>query len=313
MPLIANIQEAQKYLRLRYINANSSMPNFDAVAAKYIVPITGWDLYNSLLLPAPTAVKSALLLLIKQAIVPLAYWHELASLHVQIGDQGLTVQKSENTEAVHRWEFEQLSNSIADKGCAALDTVISYLKDNQLALAWVAPEGFKTLFTSATDFNRYFNTYQPHRTFEALRPIIQQVEDQYIIPSIGEAFLTWLKENASTNLTITATLKKAVANYTIAKSVDLLPVRISTEGFTVSLGFNTDMKQQGQAQAPDTQMSRLVESTKTLGDFYLLQATDLLNTKASSVVYPLYFNSSYYKPPVTQTINRNQSRKSFGF
>lgn len=320
MPLIKDIATAKKYVNVLFNNSESSLADITSAEMEFLLPILGEELYQQLLVEADVTDSdyADLIELARRAVGPLAYWMDLGSIQTKITDNGLGTFNNTNMDASHRWEFEQLKETLANKGCAALDQMLQHLFENAEYYSWTAPDDLNIIFTSGKDFAKYFPLYQPHRVFMNLRPLIKQVEDQYIRPAIGDAFFEELRDallpqqtsdetnedegDDATALTAeekiaTDIIKKAVANLTIKTAIETLPVRISPAGFTVEMQRNNEMVQQGQNNAPANQMSLMYQSVERTGESYVLQLQDYLNKKASGSVFATYFASSYYVAP----------------
>lgn len=314
MPVITTHQQLKQYVKVSFTASNSSLPDIVAAENTFIVPIIGSDLLAESILAAQNSVKAKLCDLIRAAVAPLAYWLDLATLHVQIGDGGLGVNRSENQDPVHRWEYEQLKESLAEKGAAALEAMMQFLYANKQDLEWTIPEGYGSIIKTADEFKKYYFIHQPYRTFEMLRPLLNEVEDQYLISSIGQETFTLLKDYSEEDAVIIAAqklLKKAAVHYTINKAVELLPIKITVNGFTVALKEQNEKADQGHAIAPDNQFSRLADSTLNNANAYMKQLRDLLDEKATAELFADYKSSKYYTSPTAKAseVSRNEGRE----
>ncbi|MCK9402919.1 MAG: hypothetical protein M0Q26_05940 [Chitinophagaceae bacterium] len=316
MALITTIAQVQSYLRVRYTNSNATLPDIGAAEDRFIRPLIGQTLYDALVVAQAgnaTAVMTSLLDKVRRAVVALAYWQDLPTLHVQIGELGVVVTKSENLDAAHRWEFENLREALAIKSCAALEVLLEYLFLNKTVLNWAAPDEVKTIIKTGSDFTRYFTVYQPNRTFMVLLPLVKQVEDEFVRTLIGDTFFELLRDKSEPTTEekrAIELLKKAVSHLTINKAVLLLPTRISVDGFTVSLTNNTDQINQGQHLAPDGILGRLADTSGETGHDYLVKLKDYLDTTASAQVFSAYRASDYYTAPGTvaaESANANRN------
>ena len=318
--LIKDIATAKKYVNVLFNNNTSSLADFIAAETKFLLPVLGQDIYNILLDEADVTDSdfADLIEYARRVVGPLAYWLDLGTMQTKITDTGIGTFVNTNMDASHRWEYEQLKNSLADKGCMALDMMLQHLFENKEYYDWSIPDERKIFFKNGKDFNTYFPVYQCWRVFESFVPLITQVEDQYIRSTIGDEFFEELRDkylpltsadeknedtgDDATALTAEETkavdlIKKAVANLTIKKACEILPVRISDYGFTTELTRNPEMVQQGQANAPANQLSLLYTSVERTGESYLVKLTDYLNATASDTIFATYFASSFYVSP----------------
>jgi hypothetical protein len=304
MPLVTTLQQVKDAgLKIMFTNNMNTLADMKAAERRYILPIVGADLL-SILLQAPVDQKySELLNIAQRAEAHLAYWLDLPTIQVQIGDGGLSSFTNTNRQAAHRWEYEAVKDMLEQKGCEALEELLELLHANSTDFNWQIPQDFQSFFVTGKEFSGYFNLYQPYRTFELLRPVVKQVEDQYIIATIGEDLYQALLNPTEVELTALekqaiTLIKKALAQLSIKTAIELLPVKISAGGFTVILDRDNDKVSGNEEQAPANLMSLTHASCERSGNTYLSQLRQLLDSNASADIFPAYFNSDLYTAPV---------------
>jgi hypothetical protein len=312
--LITDIDVLRKYLRLTFVTNNAILPNFEDAQRLYLLPILGKDLLAAVAQEAEDdpAEPSDLLHLCRRVVAPIGYWLNLPFIQVTISDAGVGSNSNQNFQSAHRWEYEQLEAALINKGCMALEDLLTYLYEEKPEdVSWLPPISFPKVIKSGKEFNDFFAIYQPYRTFESLRAIVKSVESTIIEAEIGEAFFNSLIANATPSADekkAIRLIKEAVVNRTIQMACDKLPVRISSEGFTVALRDNKDMKNQGQQSAPVSLTGDLKTNCTNSGNAAIGELKKLLNSKASSTVFAEYFNGNYYEAPTaTTSINENSN------
>jgi hypothetical protein len=314
MPLIIDISTARQYVKLDFTNSESSLAFMNNADDRFLVPVLGQELYD-LVVSESNVTDSAyatLIELCRKAVAPLAYWLELPNIQVRITDKGIGTTASQNMESAHRWEFESLRDQLADKGCWAMEQLLQHLYDNATTYNWTSPDEYKLIFLTGKEFYKYYPVFQPNRTFEALRPLVRQVEDNCIRNLIGDDFFEELRDKAAPTdeeKKAIAYIKKSVANFTIKSAIETLPVKLSVYGFTVVLSSNSDMPNQGDQHAPSDQLSLLYKSVDRDGGMYLLGLKNYLDNNASESVFATYFAGDYYEAPASRdTTDRNAAR-----
>lgn len=314
--LINDIDTLRSYgVKVNMINEDSSLADIEGAQLRFLLPLLGQTLYDSVVAVGITdSPLKNLVDLCCRAVAPLAYWMDLPFLQTNISDKGIGTFESDNMQAAHRWEFEQLRDALADKGCQAIETLLQHLFDNKTTYNWALPVEYKTSFLTGKEFSKYFPLFQPYRTFENLRPLVVQVEDQYIRPTIGDAFFEELRDKTAPSekdKRAIYLLKKAVANLTIKTAIEVLPVKLSVDGFTVLLQA-TEKANQGEEAAPGGQLDKTYASVDRSGESYLVHLKEFLNANASD--FATFKASSYYKPPVAagEERNPNACSKIFG-
>lgn len=318
MPLIKNIQQVRDAgLKISFTNNGTQLADMKAAERQFLLPILGTALLTALqATPAPDDKFSELLSVAQRAEAHLAYWMDLAVIQTTITDSGLRTFDNNNSQAAHRWEYKEVQDMLEKKGCEALEEMLELLHDNAADWGWQMPGNYNSYFVTGKDFSAYFFLFEPFRTFNQLRPVMKQVEDQYIITTIGEdLFIDLLNKATLTPLELKAfkLIKKAVAQFTIKMAIEVLPVKISNGGFTVLLTDSSDKPNGQEAQAPTSLMALTHAACEKSGNTYLEELKQLLNTSASAEVFPVYFNSSFYTAPVASqdAVNRNQNRQLF--
>jgi hypothetical protein len=319
MPLLNTIAEVRDNgVKVRATNNTSSIADMDLAAQLYLVPVLGATLYTALLneytTPTVDTMINALLVKAQRALAPLAYWLDLPNIQSQISESGVVTTVSELQQSAHRWEYEQVRENLAVKGCFSLEMMIAFLYEHADDLTWAPPFFYKSIFKTGIEFAQYFPVFQPYRCFESLRPIAKQCEDQYIRNSIGSDYFDYLRDlsNPSTEeAAVIEFLKKAVANLTIKTAIETLSVKATTYGFTVMLQGNSDLAPQGQTNAPDNQLSLMLTSTERTGINYVREMKKYMDATASSSVLSDYYNGDYYTSAAAQAakVNTNSTRK----
>lgn len=315
MPLFKNIDTVKKYYPLAA--SSTAIPHMQEVAEEeYLLPVLGTTLLATVQAEADTipATPTPLLKKCYQALAFLMYYKQLPFLYTQTTDTGLRNVTTNQMQSAYPHQYYDIKRTCENEGLAALNRLFTYLYDNRVTYAtWYGSAAYQRLnrniLRTGLDFTDYFTLPQPHRTFYALQPIIQEVEDFYINNAIGETFFTSLKavtSHTSYEGEVIKLLKKAVAQLTIFKSFTKLSVKISPEGFNVMLG-NNDAKATTEAQATDGQVYQVKKDTERDGNNYLQQAIAYLNNNASAIIFPTYFASTYYKAPTTEKVNINET------
>lgn len=320
MPLVKDFATFKKYVKYNFTSEDiGSLLDTGPAERKHILPLLGATLYNGLLaqVDANAITQPALLDVVRAAVVPLTVYNELPTLQTQLGDTGMRTILSENSQAAHRWEFNEVKDYLEDKGCEGLDQLIVHLYENKVALAWTAPETMGLVFKTGSEFTKFYALKYPHRTFLTLVELVNEVQDQYIGATIGDAFFKALMAKDDPNADekeAISLIKKSVANLTAMKAIEKKPVRITNEGLFVLLaGNNSDDKNAKAETASLAQLNVQRNAVERDGESYLQRLKMFLDSKAAADKFETYFGSSYYTAPTTASVDRNESRKTFGF
>ncbi len=317
MPLFKNIRQVRNYITISAANNDTAVPPQITTEEEYLIPVLGEDLFDTMQTEADTipASPSALLTKCFTALAYLVYFKQLPFIHTRITDTGLKNMVTDTQTTAYRYQYENMLDTLEMEGRAALEKLFTYLIDHiEDYASWASSDAYKrlnkNLIKTGTEFATYYHLHQPHRTFYALQPIVQEVEDLYLKPSIGSDFFNYLKDTANPSedeLEVLGLLRKALANLTIHKACAKLSVMVRTEGFTVLLAPHPDSSLNGQNNAPEKQIMQLRQETERDGNNYLNMAKKILNERATSELYAIYFASALYKSPTAITSNLNDT------
>lgn len=323
MPLIKSIQEVKTVLRISAVNSNAGMPDFEAAEKKYLIPKIGMALYSQILTAyngsTLTTIETSLLQKLQRMVAPLAYYDDLPMMHVLLTETGVRKVQTDNMPNVYRWEFDKLEKSLANKGYQAEEDLFEFLEENKGQFAsWTSSTQYQArnaqLIRTATEFNALYRLQQPYRTFNALVPVMSMIEDMYLIPTIGDTFLTELKGKpnpSSDEKIVIADLKKAMAHLTLLHSFEKMTVQITEDGASIYDRYADRGSSESAQPTPD--MSQFVKNAlKRDGNRYLSKAKSYLNAKASATVFATFYTSEFYTAPV-EPVDRNKDKKSFRF
>lgn len=237
-------------LRMSVLSNTNTVPDVESVEEMQLVPLIGQTLYDHLntnyaTIIAGSDVYTQLLKKLQKAIVPLAYLRDLPTIHVLITDAGVRTSSSSNMEAAHSWEYKALENGLQEKGMTALELAIRFLEKNKAGIAeWTSDEAYtkynSLLIRGAVTFSEQYALYQPYRTFYLLKPLLFDVEENYLCADIGRALLSFLRtlstmevETEDGTVDVIKLVRKSVANFTIKHALKKLSVRFNEHGFTV--------------------------------------------------------------------------------
>lgn len=321
MALINTIEEVRAVLQISALNEVSSLPDFDNAGEIYIRPVLGDALYDSLQLSYDnqtlSPLQQKLLLKTQKALAAFGYVRQAGLLNVVLTDTGWRQMSTADLPAAYKWQYQDAIDALRNWAYDAQEELFRFLVKNKTSLNWNDSSRRKTLITNGLDFCLCYVLYQPLRTFFLMRPVMIKVEDLYINKSIGEEFFLFLKNKTSytaEEVKLVEFLKMSIAHFTIKHAIESMPVRKDEQGFTVvNAAADKDSATNNRSNAPDELLQIEATAANRDGQQYLKNAKQLLNTMASPTVFPLFFNSPYYKPITTLRDSVNAGKKTFRF
>lgn len=137
-------------------------------------------------------------------------------------------------------------------------------------------------------------------TFQALRPLIRDVQEQTIKAILPAAFYTELLTQldsdsltADNKVILENYLAPAIAKLAIEEALTVLPVEVSHSGINVN-----QLELAGDSRTAKLANLAMIEkkawSVRGRGQYYLSNLKDYLNTHATASKYPLWFASGFY-------------------
>jgi hypothetical protein len=251
MALIKTIAEIKAVLPRLVSNLSdtSLLPNFDRAEEKYLVPVTGRDLYNDIKTKynAATFTSDELTLLKHMQLVIASYalHDELAFTHSKITDTGVRRNNTSAQPAAYQWEYKELQNGLLEAAIDGVEVLLSVLVA-QAPLLWTSSTEYnefkKLLIKTGLEFDAIEKLQQPLRTYWMIKTVVQDAQQNYISNAIGPDLLEYLRDKVmptDEEKSILKLLKKALANYTIKHAIVKYSGRFDTNGFTVVSGDST--------------------------------------------------------------------------
>lgn len=289
MALIRSIADARKYVRLSNVDTNQQLPDIEMAEMLHLLPIIGQSLYDKLNTDYATLNDGSgvtayhkVFRAAQRMIAPLAFANELGTYQALITSSGVKTLDSNSMQSAHQWEFKQLKDDLLNKSAQGMEVLILSLYSNSGSLPeWTASAEYqaydKIAIRGANDFDKYYKLFDPYRTFHILKPIIMDVQEQYLVPVIGREMINWLKARADALITVDnvevdmlVTFKKAIVSFTIKHALSQQSVRIDAGGFTVlASGPSDDNRNSGRADAGIMKYQLLYDEMEKQGQSWL--------------------------------------------
>lgn len=266
------------------------LPNIDKATDKYLLPVVGQALYDQIHdgynAGSLDAKGSALLKRMQSVVVANAMLDELAFAHVTITDSGVRTGATSNMPRVYGWEFKELKSALEQSALDALDTLLQHLVTYKADWpAWTGSNEYAQfdalLIKTAIEFNNIHALVQPFRTYYALKTLMLDVQEQHIIPTVGQAIFDRLNTAAdldSDEKIMRKQLQKAIAFLTIKRACEHYAVRMDHNGFTVvsSTGGAGDSDAAGLALAPGAMITQKMEVCDRDGNNWLAKCRNYI-------------------------------------
>jgi len=302
-------------------NVNSTLDNIkpyiEAVERRVLFDIISKTQYDNLhaayaaaTIEAPLSASNAALLKFCQYVVAnLASENYLPLANVHISGMGIQVNKTEETTWASQWMVNDVKTLFLMDGYQGIEDLLNYLwgTEAETHAHWEASEN-KTEYRSyilltAKEFSKYFFIANSRYIFEKLRSSQLKIQNHFVSPVIGEDLYTEIFTQVITNsvsannkILLDKFIKPAIASLSFKDGARFIKQELDNFGINKkSTGTFDNMVVKNIVDPKELQWD--VMSAEDEGQYYLSQLRKYLNEKATSELYPLYFNSSLYQDP----------------
>lgn len=306
----------------KYVPANISLdmdimaPSINAAEYKYLIPILGKELYDELIAWYEDEDENpAFEALLPYVQLPTAKFSSAIALPINQLDfsgSGIRIIVDDNHKTAFSWQIEDLKNEWLSQAFDGIEALLIFLEEHIADYAtWASSEAYadidKYIINSCSDFNKYVSIRNSRQVFNALRQLMQKVEDFIISPRLGLAFYEQIKEQiknddiSSDNQLLMPFLLPAVAHFTIHRAFDELPLELRADGIWLNQIAAGAENIKTRTAADDGSRTRKQNMMLADAEQYMQKLITYLNTNADADTYPLWFNSSLYAAITSDT------------
>jgi len=314
MPLTRTIDEVKEAIPnfISNLSDPASLPNMLNAEYKYLVPLTGIDLYNDIHTKYTTepgtltADETTLLKLMRVVSLCYAFRDGIAMRYLTFTDNTITKIAAGGTAEIRKWEYEKIEGELLTAAYDATEVLLTFMNEKQFAL-WVASDQYKKftalLIRTGAEFDEQYKLFQPNRTFYSIRSAVADAQELYLKEGTGDDLLTYLVDLASPDDDLTKAinnLKKALAFFTIKRCAEHFNVRFSDNGFTVSsdVGSSDNATEAGRKDAGDTTLEIKKRACDESGQTFLSKARELLVAYYNKEGIASEYKTAYDKGPL---------------
>jgi hypothetical protein len=311
MALIKTINEIKAVLPRLVSNLTdtSLLPNFDRAEEKYLVPITGKDLYNDIVTKynasSLSVTEQKILKQMQLVISAYAFLDEMAFSHSKITDGGIRTLNTTQFQKAVGWEYKELKRSLENTALDGIEVLLQGLIDQNSSL-WTNSNQYKEfnslIIKTGLDFNQYESLYQPLRTYWSIKSVVSDVQENYVRNAIGPDMIDYfisLSAPTDEEKHILKLLKKAIANYTIKHACEKYSARFDSNGFTVVAQRGGDAEGETAGRADGVPVLDIkLKAHERDGNAYLAKALYELNLWYNNTNVPTTFKTAYEAGPL---------------
>lgn len=196
--LINSTEELREYLPVSVsLNFEDVAPKLAMVEREVIQRKVGMPIYAHLLENNTEPQEANLHGLLSEATAHLGLMHYLGFGHAQINSAGIQIVTDENHKTAFEWQVEGLRDECSRQGWSALESALEYLDNlptqdpGTLRTLWEVTDTYldaqKTLISTLRQFQQWVHLGESRVLFHKLIPSLRYVEEERIVPAIGQA------------------------------------------------------------------------------------------------------------------------------
>lgn len=295
------------------------LPSINQASQTYILPILGKVQYDAVMSACEGAASDEDLTndmkpLVNKVRLPLANYAlavAIPRLQTMISSAGVQINSNNSQKTAFGWQVKQAVESYLKAGDAAADALLDWLEENKLTYTdWAESSAytvFKNCFVNTTAIFQAIRSINGSRKmFLQMKPYMEYIQDKHIKGTIGKEYYDELLaeiasgEITEENVVILDMIRKAVVNLASSVAAGEMSVSLDADGILVKSSSNADDNPQ-KGNATEQRLGMLVNTWREMGESYLRELSDFLNSEATASVYATYFESSKYVSPATST------------
>lgn len=277
--LISSIEDLQKHLTVSAnFDFNLVLPYAKRADRKYIIPCIGMAQYAVIVAhnynEETNATIDQVKILFEEAAAHYCLLLAIPFLELKITNYGIKKTDTSNSSNSDWKDIRDLKRYLIDTATEAIDAAMEIMEDNASDfLPWKNSDLFtvfkKNIIRHTKEFQESFDINNSRQTFLSLQPTMNEVEEQYLLPMLGQCTLDFIKEVSADPIVIRAQklTRLAVGSLTVAK-VALTGKFLFT---ATSMQLKTDEMpwEKTKIELSETALNNLHASRQNAGEEYL--------------------------------------------
>lgn len=328
MSLIKDIEDVRNHVAIDAGSTlNNLQPDIDEVEQDYIIPALGQATYDALNsaynadTPNLDEDETKLLNFCQVALVNLAQAKYIVVNRVNFSNSGIRIIESGEYKTAYKYMFDELIQHFEKRGFNYIDKALAFLESKKdVFVDWAGDEDAYTVnkrhfIQTADQFDKHYRIGKSRRTFIALEPIMQSVEDFFIENTLTVDLSARIKAEILTGNELSEStqdlidkIQPALAHLTIGHAIDTFSFEVTELGLLIREFVDPNQKR---SSPSDSRLEMKRNAALTTGHRYVERLKDFLNASASASVYPEYFNSGQYVAPGGTSSGRDQQNTKF--
>jgi hypothetical protein len=327
--LITTLDEIQQFVKVSNgLSLQSLEPALNEVETDVLEHYLGADLlaeivaqYDAVKANPDTASYTpriaAIFPAVQRALASLGVYQATNEIEVQVNENGILRNENDREKTAFGGQIARFKETIANRGWASIDRMLQVLEEREIdypewlnAAYYIEKETI--LFPNASEFHKYENIKRSPLTFRAFFSYLRDLQEMRIGQALPVAMYQELREqyeadqlSADNKYILQQYIRPALAKFCMYQALQELPVEVDHEGVTVKQLELSGADSRTRTVATNQFIERKMGQLEGKGSFYMYKLSEYLNEQASSIKYPLWFNSDFYDEPLSKKIADN--------
>ena len=328
MSLITNIEQIRAASSINVSNTiNNWRPYITEAEEVFIRPVIGSEFYDVLdgVVNGSGSGDSGydeLLVKVRTALSLYSIHLGIDEMSVSVGPQGIQVVATDSHKPAPEYQVLNLKESLLMRAHRNIDMVLIYLSQHREQFSDYTPVSHGCLIADAAAFGRYVDINGSRRVFLQLIPVMRNIEQRYIRPTISEDLYDELQEavNGSGSSAISddlqallSRIQPALAYLTMARALQDITLDLLNWG-AFQFAWSTFKSMRRMDEVNQDKAGQMMQAHQRDGEAALKAVQEWLDSNATADKYAAYFNSQRYvgaESAVTRLDFENSSDKSF--
>jgi hypothetical protein len=230
--LIETVEDLKRHIVLSAtFDFKKVLPYSKRAERKIVINLIGREQYEAIVAdafdPDSTEPKNLVRELLEEAVAHYALFLAMPTINILITNAGAQTSQPSDAKLADWKDRRDLNRSLIKTFTEALDDAFELMENHIDEFEfWEGSSHytvFKDLIVSQTSiFNHWFPIQNNRQTFLGLKPLMREVEQQYLIGMLGDCTLDFLKGKSTNDIVILAQecAQRAIVSLTVAKAAD---------------------------------------------------------------------------------------------
>lgn len=224
--LITDLEDLKAHVTVSAtLDLKKIQPYAKRAERKLIISVIGKESFEEICDDeSESGVVSEVRFLLQEAVANYAIYLAAPYLNLLISNSGFKKTENTKSESADWKDIKDVKRDLLETGSEALDAAIELMEEHEYLFETWTESKYYTVFKSflvnkTQTFNEFFDIKNNRRTFLALKPIMSEVEEQYLLPMLGKCTLDFVKTKSDNEAVVRVQdlLKRAVVALTVAK------------------------------------------------------------------------------------------------